>query len=267
MGAKPIRTLRQSTFLAQMNPRTFPLLFHGLEKVLFFIKDRSGRFVMIRRGTRMQGPLGPDTGVQSTDYDWYPRCIADRMRADDLRVMESGQPRLNVVEFLVNPARCAVGWHVTQKFPVRNRQGRIIGVMGTVQPCDGRFETFFADSKTGAVFDRVLQDPAAIRSVAELSRLSGMSPKQLGRHVHRVAGMAPRAFLMLCRIKHACEQLLEPTKTVAAIAQESGFCDQSAFAYQFRKVVGIAPLEYRRHAVEATRAARRFDRSRDMSER
>jgi len=244
-----------------MSPETFPLLFQGLEKVIFFIKDRSGRFVMIRRGAGMQGPLGPDAGVTSTDYDWYPRCIADRMRADDLRVMESGQPRLNVVEFLVNPARCAIGWHVTQKFPVRNRRGRIIGVMGTVQPCDGRFQTMFADTRAGAILDRVLRAPTTIRSVAELARAAGLSTKQLGRHFHRVAGMAPREFLMLCRIKHACEQLLVPAKTVASVAQESGFCDQSAFAYQFRRAVGIAPTEYRRRAVAAMRAAGRLQGS------
>lgn len=270
MDFTPTRSLRPSTFLGQMSPETFPLLFQGLEKVIVFIKDRSGRFVMIRRGTGMQGPLGPDAGVQSTDYDWYPRCMADRMRADDIQVMKSGQPRLNVVEFLVNPARCAAGWHNTQKFPVRNRRGRIIGVMGTVQPCDSRFQAMLADGKTGSVLDRLLRDPAAVRSVAELARAAGISPKQLSRRFHTVAGMAPREFLMLCRIKRACEELLVPTKSVAAIAQDSGFCDQSAFAYQFRRVVGIAPTDYRRRAVEATRAAGRLKdtsgRCRTMSE-
>lgn len=222
---------------------------------------------MIRRETGMQGPLGPDAGVTSTDYDWYPRGIADRMRADDLRVMESGQPRLNVVEFLVNPARCAIGWHITQKFPVRNRRGRIIGVMGTVQPCDARFETMFAEACPGGILDKVLRAPTAIRSVAELARMAGMSPKQLGRHFHRVAGIAPREFLMLCRIKYACEQLLVPAKTVASVAQESGFCDQSAFAYQFRRAVGIAPTEYRRRAVAVMRAADRLKGVCGVSER
>lgn len=267
MATKPKRTLRPSQFLGQMSPQTFPLLFQCLEKVIFFIKDRSGRFVMIHRGPGMRGALGLDTGVLSTDYDWYPRCIADRIRADDLRVMQTGEPRLNVVEFLINPARCAVGWHITHKFPVRDRRGKIIGVMGTVQPCDGRFQTFLSDGKTAAVIERALRAPGAIHTVAAMARATGMSPKRLGRQFHRVTGIAPREFLMLCRIKHACEQLLAPAKTVATIAQEAGFCDQSAFAYQFRKVVGIAPLEYRRHAVEATRAARRFDRSRGMSQR
>ena len=259
MATMPTRGLQPSTFLGQMSPETFILPFEGLEKVIFFIKDRSGRFVMIRRGTGMQGALGLDAGVQTTDYDWYPRGIADRMRADDLHVMGSGKPRLNIVEFLVNPARCAIGWHVTQKFPVRNHRGRIIGVMGTVQPCDSRFQTMFADGKMGTVLDRVLRHPAAMRSVAELARAVGISPKQLSRRFHRVAGMAPREFLMLCRIKRACEELLVPTKSVAAIAQDSGFCDQSAFAYQFRRVVGIAPTEYRRRAVAATRAADRLE--------
>jgi AraC-like DNA-binding protein len=60
--------------------------------------------------------------------------------------------------------------------------------------------------------------------------------------------------MMLCRMKSACERLLQPQQSVAVIAQECGFCDQSAFAYQFRRSVGLAPLEYRKRYSDAVAA-------------
>ncbi len=60
--------------------------------------------------------------------------------------------------------------------------------------------------------------------------------------------------MMLCRMQLACEQLVQPGRSIGEIAQDTGFCDQSAFAYQFRQSIGMAPLEYRnryRHAAEA----------------
>ncbi len=90
--------------------------------------------------------------------------------------------------------------------------------------------------------------------MADLARAAGLSAKQLGRHFRRVAGVTPRDFLMLQRIQAACELLAMPTKTVAAIAIEVGFCDQSACAYQFRRIIGLSPTAYRNRLIGATRA-------------
>lgn len=58
---------------------------------------------------------------------------------------------------------------------------------------------------------------------------------------------------------------------MAAIAIEAGFCDQSAFAYQFRRIIGLSPTAYRNRVIEATRAihhpaGRASERCRSASE-
>jgi AraC-like DNA-binding protein len=238
------------TFLQEIQPGLFPEVFAALHGVLFFLKDRSGRFVVIAHGPpaekaafKTPRSCSPEAAC---DHSLYPKAIADRIRADDLSVMESRSPLLNVVEFLVNPRRCAIGWHITNKFPVFDACNRVIGVMGTVQPCDDRFRRLLEGTRLDQVVESICSNPAAEHRVADLARLAGMSTRQMGRHFLRVLGVSPRDFMMLCRLKIACGQLAFSSGTVADISQMCGFCDQSSFAYQFRRTLGMAPLEYRR---------------------
>lgn len=247
----------QEKFFACMAPGSFTTLFAGLEGVTFFIKDRDGRFMGFSPSDRQ----GLDFGMQQdiigfTDHDLLPASIADRMREDDRKVMESQQPLLNIVELMVNPARNDIGWYVTNKFPVLDARGRVIGIMGTVQPYEGRRKRLLAGTRLDEVVEQIRNRPADRHSVNELAKTACMSARQLGRHFQAVLGMSPRDFMMLCRMKMACEQLVQPGRTIGDIAQETGFCDQSAFAYQFRQTIGLAPLEYRRRYLDAASAQR-----------
>lgn len=245
----------QKAFFARMAPGAFTALFAGLEGVTFFIKDIQGRFMGFSPSTRQGLDFGMEQDILGlTDYDLYPVSVADRIRADDLKVMESQQPLLNIVELLVNPARSAIGWYVTNKFPVPDADGQVIGIMGTVQPYEGRRRRLLAGTRLDEVVEKIRQDPAARHSVDDLARLACMSARQLGRHFQAVLGMSPRNFMMLCRMQKACEQLVQPSRSIAEIAQETGFYDQSAFAVQFRRAIGMAPLDYRRRYLNAASA-------------
>ncbi len=242
----------QREFFARMGPGVFTSLFTGLEGVTFFIKDDEGRFMGFSDGVRQCLHFGIQTDiVGQTDADHYPRSVVDRILADDRRVMSSGQPLLNIVELLVNPARGAIGWYVTNKFPVFDHRGRVIGTMGTVQNYEGRRRKLLEGTRLDAVVERIRGLPAAHHSIPELARLAGMSPRQLGRHFQSVLGMSPRDFIMLCRMKSACEALLNSRRSIGDTARACGFCDQSAFAYQFRQSMGMAPLEYRKRYLNA----------------
>ena len=245
----------QKEFFARMAPEAFTTLFAGLEGVTFFIKDREGRFMGFSPSARQGLDFGMEQEILGlTDHDLYPESVADRIVADDRKVMKSRQPLLNIVELLVNPARNAIGWYVTNKFPVVDTPGRVIGIMGTVQPYEGRRKRLLAGTRLDEVVERIRQDPAARHNVTELAEDAGMSARQLGRHFQTAPGMSPRDFIMLCRMQLACERLVQPGKSIGEISQETGFCDQSAFAFQFRQTIGMAPLEYRRRYQDAANA-------------
>ena len=249
---QPTAAMSQEAFFARMAPGAFTALFAGLEGVTFFIKDREGRFMGFSPSARQGLDFGTEQDIIGlTDYDLYPENVADRICDDDRKVMNSRQPLLNIVELLVNPVRNAIGWHVTNKFPVWDSGACVIGVMGTVQPYEGRRKRLLAGTRLDEVVEQIRQDPAGRHNVNDLARSACMSARQLGRHFQTVLGMSPRDFIMLCRMQIACERLVQPGKSIGEIAQEIGFCDQSAFAYQFRQAIGMAPLEYRRRYQEA----------------
>ena len=55
--------------------------------------------------------------------------------------------------------------------------------------------------------------------------------------------MAPKDFLMACRLKHACEMLAEGCSVVET-AYSCGFVDPESFQYHFRNTYHRSPEEY-----------------------
>jgi AraC-like DNA-binding protein len=52
-------------------------------------------------------------------------------------------------------------------------------------------------------------------------------------------------FLVKTRIQAASETLLKSDLSIAQIANDYGFCDQSAFTQLFRKHMGMTPRRFR----------------------
>lgn len=98
-----------------------------------FWKDRNLTFL----GCNL--PLARDVGfsdpagiVGKTDYDHASHSLAERFRADDRQVMESGVPRITYEESQIRPDG-STAWLLTSKVPLRNRNGDIIGILGTYE--------------------------------------------------------------------------------------------------------------------------------------
>jgi PAS domain S-box-containing protein len=78
------------------------------------------------------GYCDPSALIGKTDYDHSSASIAENFRADDREVMESGQPKINYEEPQIRPDG-SVSWLRTSKVPLRNKEGAIIGVLGTYE--------------------------------------------------------------------------------------------------------------------------------------
>jgi len=75
--------------------------------------------------------------VGQNDFDCYDEAQALAYRADDLQVMESGIPKINFEEMMIMPTG-EQRWVQTNKIPLRNTEGNVIGVMGTFQDISDR---------------------------------------------------------------------------------------------------------------------------------
>jgi AraC-like DNA-binding protein/quercetin dioxygenase-like cupin family protein len=80
----------------------------------------------------------------------------------------------------------------------------------------------------------------------EVADIAGLSPAAFSRFFHRLVGATFVSHLRDLRISHACRQLLETDRDIAAIAFDCGFDNLSNFNRQFRQVKKMSPSDYRK---------------------
>jgi AraC family transcriptional regulator len=78
-------------------------------------------------------------------------------------------------------------------------------------------------------------------TLTELSLIAGMSMYHFARTFKRVTGVTPHRYVLNVRIEHAKVLLLQGKLTLAEIASQVGFFDQSHFTSSFKQLVGVTP--------------------------
>jgi AraC-like DNA-binding protein len=241
------RLLLQRAFFERMGgSQQIAQLFEYLPGTYFFVKDRDSRMMCASRPILLR--LGLETEeeiIGTTDYDYFPPQVADGFVGDDQRVIRSGEPLTGRIEVWYNEQRL-LDWFVTNKLPVHDRDNRIIGVMGTVQSYEGSRKSLLPYSQISHAVDYIRAHHREKITVEQLAQRTNLSTRQLHRKFRKVFGMSVQEFLAKTRIQTASDALVNGSQSIADIAQEFGFCDQSAFTQQFRKHTGMTPLKFRR---------------------
>lgn len=82
-------------------------------------------------------------------------------------------------------------------------------------------------------------------SITEIAEIVEMSPFYFSRLFKQSTGLTPHQYLLRCRIEQA-KQLLKATNlSIATIATQVGFVDQSHLARHFKRQVGVPPNQFR----------------------
>jgi diguanylate cyclase (GGDEF)-like protein/PAS domain S-box-containing protein len=107
----------------------FRALMENTEDSIYF-KDRACR--LLRASRRMAQNLGftdPSELVGKTDIDLFGEAFGQRTFLEDLRIMESDEPIIGLVESrLLGPTE--MNWTLTTKVPLHDGSGMVIGLMG-----------------------------------------------------------------------------------------------------------------------------------------
>lgn len=217
-------------------------LFDALPDVVFFVKDRAGRYThanltLVRR-LRLKRR---DEVVGRSVAELFPSALGSSYAAQDRRVL-AGESIENQLEVHLLPSR-APGWCLTCKYPHRQR-GEVCGVIGISRDLghpDGRHPTY---PRLARVMEHMQAHYGSNVRVSALAALAGISVAQLERHFRRVFQLTPQQALTKLRIE-AAMRLLHGAGSVADIGLACGFNDQSAFARQFKATVGMTPREFR----------------------
>jgi PAS domain S-box-containing protein len=127
--------------------------------VMFWVKDTNNRTLQINQAAASFEGVNPNDVAGKSCYDIYPLEQAEAFYQDDLEVINSGKPKLGIIE-----KHTAVGsgdnmWVETGKVPIRNPEGEITGVMAfaiditnskqaeeALKTSEARFRTLFEAS-------------------------------------------------------------------------------------------------------------------------
>ena len=126
---------RPSSAIAPESP--FYLLFGTIcTGVSFFAKDCQFRLMCANRNFYSRFGFSTEKEIVGRDdFSIFPPRLAN-FRKDDEEVLRTGKPKLGIVELFFS-RQGIPDWFVTNKLPVRDRQGRVIGLMGSTQSHEG----------------------------------------------------------------------------------------------------------------------------------
>jgi PAS domain S-box-containing protein len=101
-------------------------LVENLSQKIFF-KDRNLVYVSCNESYAQDLKISDSEIEGKTDYDFYPKELAEKYRADDKRVIESGKKEDLEEEYIQSKQKKFVH---TVKTPVKDETGKVVGVLG-----------------------------------------------------------------------------------------------------------------------------------------
>lgn len=81
--------------------------------------------------------------------------------------------------------------------------------------------------------------------IEHLATAAGLSVFHFARTFKKTTGLTPYGYLMMTRVERAKVLLLKYDKTLAEIASELGFSDQSHLSNVFKRFTGATPRKFR----------------------
>jgi PAS domain S-box-containing protein len=119
--------------LAEKNLQKERLLFRTVIDNIpdsIYCKDTAGRKTLANvTELRFSGATTEVEILGKTDFDIYPKNLAEGFYADDQLVIQKGQPVINREEFLFDD-KGQKQWLMTSKIPLKDNDGNIIGIVG-----------------------------------------------------------------------------------------------------------------------------------------
>jgi len=123
---------QKGTELGQVRDQQYRTLIENLPQKIFF-KDKNSVYISCNENYAKDLRIKPEEIVGKTDYDFFPTNLAEKYRADDLRIMESGKSEnieeeyMVIKDFLKDTEKKIIN---TVKVPVLDKAGDVMGLIG-----------------------------------------------------------------------------------------------------------------------------------------
>ncbi|HYD81796.1 MAG TPA: AraC family transcriptional regulator [Paucimonas sp.] len=218
-------------------------LFDALPDVVFFVKDREGRYQIVNRTLAERCGVREKTAlIGRTAADVFPGLGASYLEQDK-SVIATGAEIRDQLELHLYPDRDP-GWCLTCKVPLRDEHGAVVGLAGISRD-------LAMPDKKHPVYRRIAAAARFIQDhydqqvqLADLARIADLSVSQVERYFHKIFHLTPRQMIIQTRL-NAASNMLSGDSSVTDIAAACGYHDHSAFTRQFKATIGVTPTEYR----------------------
>ena len=212
-----------------------------------FAKDSDGRHVLGNLRTLQRcGCKTEEDLLGKTDYEFYPQELCAKYAEDDRKVLETGEPILELSELALNESG-VVDWFITNKFPLKDKNDKVVGTIGTTIEYSKSHASYTNYSEIYPAVKHLRDNFTGNLTITELADKVHLSVRQFQRKFKARFHMSIREYIIRLRIHKACELLRNTDMALAEIACETGFYDQSAFTRQFKVHVNESPLKYRKN--------------------
>jgi len=159
--AKNHRELQETAQRLEQSRNMLQLVMESIP-VRVFWKDRDLRYLGCNTlFARDAGLSQPEQLLGQDDFAMGWREQAELYRADDRQVMESGRPKMNIVEPQTTPTGAKI-WLKTSKVPLQMPDGEVFGILGVYEDITERKRTEEALEKRLIALSRPLDDPEPI---------------------------------------------------------------------------------------------------------
>lgn len=152
---------------------------HNLLRILvdnlldyIYVKNLKSQFIINNVShIRVLGAQTPAEVTGKTDFDFFPHELAEQYYADEQQVMSTGQALINREEPVVDQSTGLRRWVSTNKVPVLNKAGQVIGLVGMSRDITERKKAEAALAQRAAQLALIGDISSKIGAVMELDSL------------------------------------------------------------------------------------------------
>jgi AraC-like DNA-binding protein len=232
-------------FAQLAEPFTGEALFDCLPDLVFFIKNARSEYVVVNQTlVERCGRIQKRELLGRRADELFPAPLGASYLAQDESVLHEGKASLNQLElhFYTVGGR---GWCLTNKLPLRGRNGRVVGLMGISKDLQSANERGEDYSAVAQVVRHIQTHFAGPLRVKELAAQAGLSGYQFEQRIRKIFQLTAGQLIQKTRMEAAVQRLRETNDSIATVALDCGYSDQSAFTRQFRQTLGLSPSDYR----------------------
>ncbi|MBK8094345.1 MAG: AraC family transcriptional regulator [Verrucomicrobiaceae bacterium] len=220
-------------------------LFDALPDVVFFIKDAYGRYLVVNKAFAARCAGGDKARlIGKKPAEVFPAPLAASYTRQDELVLKSGKQVEHQLELHLYPGG-RTGWCLTTKHPLRDAAGRITGVAGISRDLNAPSDKATGYAELASALHLMRRRFAESLRIEDIAQKAGLSVYQFEQRVQRLFQMSPLQLLHKLRLDEATRLLCETDRSLADIAIETGWCDQSAFTRHFTRYAGMSPGKFR----------------------